>query len=112
MPDFTLINVEACQSTLTWSRDVKGSKGATYIVRYDAVSHNNPNVQRDYSCTCMSYVFKRPDYCKHIKAVMDERCGYGEESSHNPPMPYNKHLDDGKHCPHCGEDLVYDVVAV
>ncbi len=103
MPDFNIENYDHCLSAENWETQVASSKtGATYTVRWDNHSHKNRNVQRDWSCNCMSYS-TRPGYCKHIEQIRSMslqdggRCGW---------MAF---LDGGEaidsKCPRCSGDV-------
>jgi hypothetical protein len=103
MPDFTIEHHWHCHTSENWSKEVVGSKGKTYTVRWDRHSHKSQHeVQYDWSCSCPAYQHKR-GYCKHIeqvKAMAVEsggRCGWTQFEEGGQPR-------DGK-CPRCGGEI-------
>lgn len=103
MPDFTTEYRWHCETAEHWSKEVGGSKGATYTVRWDRHSHKNQHeVQYDWSCTCPAYQ-KRKGYCKHIILVKNTsfenggRCNWQQFIEGGEPK-------DGK-CPRCGGEI-------
>lgn len=99
MPDFTYEIAWECTSD--FRKEVVGSKGDIYIV-----SFGNAKNGEDFSCTCPAYKH-RDGLCKHIKAVMHEKCNY-HSLVHLPP----KVVDGKKVCPNCGSELRAVRVAV
>jgi hypothetical protein len=109
MPDLTREYHWHCLTAENWQKEVKGSKGDTYIVRWDRHSHKSQHeVEHDWSCTCMAYR-KRKGYCKHIEAVMklehpEGRCGWMQYHDGGSPK-------DDK-CPRCGGEIRSQAYAV
>lgn len=103
MPDFTIEIYYHCESAETFATEVDGK----YIVRFDELSHKNPDVGYDYSCTCPAYKF-HPGYCKHIKQVINSgaHCKWmqfidgGEIDSKDPK------------CPRCGKQAIPNRYAI
>lgn len=100
MPDLTIECHSWCKSNESWSRKVKGSKGATYTVVYGRMPRG-ADYEYGYSCDCKAFEFGGGKPCRHIKEVQGERCTWNFEacmgSSAERPA-------DGK-CPQCGGEL-------
>ncbi len=102
MPDLTTHPFAFC-TNLTKTHEVAGSKGKVYFV-------SNPRYAPDWQCTCPSFKFSKADqfgaksYCKHIKMVL-AKCTWDQFLDGGEPT------EDGK-CPHCGEPVEYQMVAV
>lgn len=108
MPDLIVESYWSCATNRSWRRDVPGSGGEVHVVTFDRLLHGRRNdVEFDYSCSCPSYRFLRGTvggYCKHIRAVMDERCGWSA-------LVDDGQVVDGK-CPRCGVPVVGERHAV
>jgi hypothetical protein len=107
MPDLTVHTVPVCLASREWVRMVPSESipGTTYRVEYGE-TFNPRGVQRDYSCTCPSYVKNGGQkYCKHINAVRKDRCRW---NSHMEPYA----IPADHKCPECGGPLVFEKVAV
>ena len=68
-----------CHTNLAWKRDVNGSKGEIYTVKW-AFQFLGP-VQYAYECTCPAFKYRHKrgaEFCKHILAVKHERCAWNE----------------------------------
>lgn len=101
MPDLDLVVFFHCQTAESWEKQVQGKTG-TYTVRFDRTSHQNPNVQYDFSCTCWPYKKGKGKYCKHILEVSKERCGWSQFVDGGEPVKR-----DGEYfCPQCGEPAI------
>ena len=108
MPDFTIHTAPTCQSVREWVRMVPSDSDPTktYRVEYGETFDLRATVQRDYSCTCPAFVKNGgKKHCKHINAVLKERCGW---NSHLEPCE----IPRGNKCPDCGGPLVFEQVAV
>lgn len=95
MPDLTNRAYWHCETAESWCQEVQGSDVVPYMVRWDAVSHQNQDmVQYDYSCTCKAYQYGGGKHCKHIRQVRSQRCGWMQSID-------GGELDGGM-CPRCG----------
>ena len=99
-------NIESsvqCKSNSYWEIGVDGSNGKKYKVTFER-QFGNRDYDYDYECTCPAFKYK-PGYCKHIKAVKDERCGWSRQ------WDGGNSTDDNK-CPKCGGDVEGVLIAV
>jgi hypothetical protein len=94
MPELTTEYFYHCKSADHWEINIAGKTG-NYTVTYGSM--NGGNVQKDYSCTCMGFGFRKT--CKHVEEVKASgiHCGW---------MQYidGGELKDGK-CPECSNDV-------
>lgn len=102
MPDFTTHMVPICSTNVYWGKEVTGSKGDKYLVRFEKLPQS-ADVQYGYTCTCKGYEFRHT--CKHIESAKRERCGWNGELEPTAKAPNNT-------CPKCKESVVYIKVAV
>lgn len=105
MPDLTTLLAATCATNTGWSKEVEGSKGAHYTVRW--CFQPGGDVQYGYECTCPSFLHgHRP--CKHIRQILadDARCGWNEALE--PTLTISEH---GR-CPSCGGPVAYLRVGV
>ena len=101
MPDLTTEYYWHCTTAESWSKEVLGSTGTPYTVRWSNWGHKNQHShQYDYSCTCASYKYGKGD-CKHIKAIKAS----GEHCKWMQFMDGGKAIQDPNtgehHCPEC-----------
>ena len=98
-----------CKTNEEWSRQVPGSGGKNYVVRYGRVYDPNRNYEAGFTCDCPSYArnngpAKGPEgdrECKHIQAVKGEWCGWNEEYDEGKVERVGIYIE--KHyCPKCG----------
>jgi len=104
MSDLTIENHWHCESMEYFARNVKGSNGNFYTVRWDRSRHQNSDVDYDYSCTCQSYKFGKGKHCKHIKEVISsgEHCKWSKFIDGGDV----DHRHDGEPCcPMCGANV-------
>jgi len=83
MPDLTIENSRMCTSNERWEREVPGSGGKSYVVRFEEIFDRQREARmstHDYTCTCEQFQrrlkFRDGGYCKHIESVRSERCGW------------------------------------
>ena len=99
MPDFTIEIFYHCESAEHFIKEIVGSKGDKYIVKY-GYSHDGP-YEYDYSCTCMAFKTKK-GHCKHIKQVKSEHCNWNQFIDNNEVI----HKDGETFCPKCGRKAI------
>jgi len=105
MPDLMVVPMSMCKSNEEWERKVPGSKpGSIWTVRFDRYSHITREVDHDFSCDCPAYQYGKGKYCKHIKQVKDEHCGWHEQFD-------GDEAKNGK-CPRCGGEAVRIMVGI
>ena len=104
MPDLTVEYYWHCESAESWSKDVLGSTGTPYTVRWGKWGHKNQHShQYDYSCTCRGYEFGKGKDCTHIKQVKasGEHCKWLQFSDGGDAVEKN----GDHHCPECGDKV-------
>lgn len=97
MPDLDIVGTWTCSTNTYWHKRIQGSEPA---VVYDVRFQHRPMgpVQYDWTCTCKAFTFGKGKYCKHIKSVMEERCGWNAELEPTAEAL----VKDGEHvCPNC-----------
>ena len=100
MADLDIVTAWTCSSNTYWHKRVQGSGDNAYDVRFER--RNLGPVQHDFTCTCKGFTFGKGAYCKHIKAVMAERCGWNAELDPGAePIKGTNHA-----CPDCEGPLV------
>lgn len=124
MPDLTVENSMMCASNDCWEREVPGSGGRTYVVRFEAIFGLQQEARmstHDYTCTCQHFQLRLKNkdggYCKHIEAVRSERCGwhatYGGGLDPSPLSEAEREAAEAEgRCPSCGGPAVPVRVAV
>ena len=93
-----------CSSNDYWSCSVMGDSGNTYIVTFESYRHNTSTeyqaVKKDFRCTCPAFKFGKGAYCKHIKMVLSQRCGWDSRFDIEPEVS----IGNDYFCPRCGAD--------
>lgn len=103
-----IVYMRMCESNEYWAKEVVGSKGDIYLVKFERVFDGH--VEYDYTCTCPSFKYgnKKGKYCKHILSAKPEHCGWHEQFS-DEVMDEN---DEECKCPKCGGPTVVIRVGV
>lgn len=103
MADLHIVSAWTCSSNIYWHKRVQGSGGPASV--YDVRFENRPlgPVQHDYTCTCAAFAFGKGQYCKHIKQVMSERCGWNAEM--DPGASPEPNHENEPCCPDCSEEV-------
>ena len=124
MPDLTIEHHRMCRSNEYWEREVAGSSGARYVVRFGEIwgpERDARMCSHDYTCTCSHFQkrlrYKDGAYCKHIDKVRPERCGWhGAYGGGLDPSPLSEAesaaAEAGGRCPSCGGETSVVRVAV
>lgn len=123
MADLTIESSRMCSSNEHWEREVEGSGGAKYVVRFEQLFGAALQARmstHDYTCTCQHYQVRlknRGGYCKHIESVRRERCGwhatYGGGLDPSPLSGAESEAAEAEgRCPSCGGPTVGVRVAV
>jgi len=99
MPDLTTQSFALCRSAQLWQREVRGSEGKIYFVRWGRYGHKE-GTQFGYSCSCKAFQF-RSGLCKHVKAVRDEHCGWHQFMDGGEPT-------EKGYCPECEGVITYE----
>jgi len=117
MPDLTVHAAWCCSTNVSWEKEVTGSRGATYTVRYERLFGRAAEIQGcmyGYTCTCPAFTKSRKSHlpCKHIKAVQAsrERCAWNWELE--PGAECARDEDGNPVCPECGAPVTAFNVAV
>ena len=103
MPDLTIEYHHHCESCDHWQKNISGSNGNQYIVRWNDSDHlRQHETTHEYSCTCPAYKFGGGKWCKHIKTARLEHCAWN--SIHNTDGFRDPVEDETgeKLCPRCG----------
>ncbi len=95
MPDFTYEVFYHCVSAEHFTKEVEGSKGKKYIVRYDTV-HRGP-YEYDYTCNCESFKYRK--HCRVKES--GEHCNWLQFIEGSQPVE----KDGKKVCPKCGKEV-------
>lgn len=113
MPELSKITARVCNTAKGWERQVLSKTTSNiYHVRYRKLQgHHGPIM--GYTCTCPSFTH-RGGVCKHIKEVVAERCGYGEDAfAGSPEDDWDISNADGSViCPKCGGPTFVVEVAI
>jgi len=97
-----------CSRNTNWSKRIKSSSGATYIVSFGRVANpDERGCMHDYSCTCPDFQFRKSSeprkYCKHILRAKRDRCTWHTQFN-GPSMPV---VEEGRSvCPICRSDAI------
>lgn len=117
MPDLTVHAAWTCTTNIDWEKEVPGSNGETYTVRYGMLFGRDAEVQGcqyGYTCTCPSFTKSRRSHlpCKHIKAVeaSGDRCAWNWELE--PGTGCARDANGEPCCPECGAPVTAFNVAV
>lgn len=98
MADFEILSFWHCKTADEFQVPV-----GKYLVKYGKTSHQNKDVQFDWSCTCGSYVYQKGTdqngYCKHIRAAKTDHCGWMQFIDGGDATPEGK-------CPRCGGPVI------
>jgi len=97
MPDLTIESGWMCCSHEQWERQVTGSKGAVYTVRFGQVF--GQLCEYDFTCDCPHFRI-RHKRCKHIAQARPDWCGWHQQFEAG-----DVDSDDPK-CPKCGGEVV------
>lgn len=109
MPDLTIETTFVCATNTHWERDVKGSKGDIYTVRWERDFRPNAPTQYRYTCPCRGFKFGKGKECSHIRDHKDERCAWNQEME---PGAIPAVKDGEPCCPECGGPVEVIRVAV
>jgi len=124
MPDLTVETSRACSSCEYWEREVAGSSGSRYVVRFGEILGQAREARmctHDFTCTCehfqMRLKYREGAYCKHIESVRSEHCGwhaaYGGGLDPSPLSEAEGEAAEAEgRCPSCGAACVAVRVAV
>lgn len=89
-----------CSTNLSWSRQVRGSKGDLYNVEFGEKYDGTIG----WSCTCPDYRLRRQakgEICKHIRVASSWRCCWNAELDPTRTVPANGL------CPLCRAKVVW-----
>lgn len=123
MPDLTIEASRMCSSNEYWEREVDGSSGKSYTVRFGEIFGPERDARmctHDFTCTCTNFQmrlrYREGAYCKHIEKVRSERCGwhaaYGGGLDPSPLSEREREAAEaGGRCPSCGGETVAVQVA-
>lgn len=107
MPDLNIECRSWCKSNEDWEKQVLGSKGKTYTVKFGQLP-SGAEYSHGFTCDCEAYKFGQGKPCKHILAVKDQKCDWNHEAcmGSGEDRPAN-----GK-CPKCGGEISVIRIAV
>ena len=89
-----------CKSNEHFEKKVAGSNGNVYTVVYGELAFKT-DTTHGWTCTCPAYKYGKGAPCKHILAVMPEKCDWNWEASFGSPVSTRKY----KKCPKCHSEL-------
>jgi hypothetical protein len=91
-----------CVSNVNWRKDVPGSRGGTYAVRFEKLP-DEADYQYGWTCTCKGFEFRGT--CRHVveTRASGERCGWN--GTLEPTAECGRDVDDNPICPDCKGEI-------